>query len=64
MGRNKHYKLGKTKRVFIPEAIADEVLELVKMLDEIDNPQKAIAHFKATIKYVKEINSSSVIKKK
>lgn len=42
MGKSKHYRLGKTLRVFIPEAIAPEILDLVRLLDKLDDPQEMI----------------------
>jgi hypothetical protein len=48
MGKSKHYKLGKTSRVFIPEAIALEILDLVRLLDELEDPQEMI-HLLTTI---------------
>lgn len=51
MGRNKHYKLGKTKMLFIPEAIAPQISEIVRELDELEDPYNAIALFKTILKF-------------
>lgn len=50
MGKSKHYKLGRTSRVFIPEAIAPEILDLVRLLDELDDPQEMMQLWTTIIK--------------